>query len=364
MASSVQSNLEAAAAALGVEISDSPDNFPQEQPQQVEQQEAQVVETQPTAQVDIQPTEEAQSTESSLPTQPEAVEDVDLDSLVLNYYNEKFGTSLTTWDELNRSSAPEELTPSIPESVKVISDFVEKTGRSPLDWFRFQQLNPSEMDDLTVVKISLANENPDLTPKELDLLLDRKYKLDDSRFDEAEVEYSQLQLKMDAKRARKEIDDVRNGYQLPVVNEEASGVQSPIDENWVSSMSRTVDNMEGLTFEVAKGKEFTFSLDDKYKGTLKDKNAQLDQFFDPYVDTNGEWNHELLSSHRAIIDNIDAIVSAAYAQGLGEGQRKIVEKAANIDASSPVQQATDKNPLEQQIINAFMGGDKMMRFKK
>ena len=363
MASSVQSNLEAAAQALGVDISDSYDDV-QPQTQQTAPIESPAVE-EPIAQESetINAPEEAQSSESSLSPQAEPEVPEDIDSMMLNYLNEKFGTSLTSLNDFNAPQVQQEPVSSVPESIKVIADFVQQTGRSPEDWFRYQQMNPSEMDDTTVVRISLASENPDLTARELDLLMERKYKLDEDRYDESEVEYSKLQLKLDAKKARKEIDDVRNGFQLPIKEETAPETTSPIDENWVSSMSRVVDNMEGLTFEVAKGKEFTFSLEDQYKTNLKDKNVQLDQFFDPYVDESGNWNHELLSSHRAIIDNIDALVSAVYAYGLSDGQRKIVEKAANIDASSPTQQTRDSNPVEEQIINAFLGGDKMMRFK-
>ena len=77
-----------------------------------------------------------------------------------------------------------------------------------------------------------------------------------------------------------------------------------------------------------------------------------------------EWNHELLSSHRAVIDNIEGIVRAAYQYGLGKGQKKIVERAANIDATSPNQQSKgETSQLENQIMNALFKNDGMMRFK-
>ena len=366
MASSVQSSLEQAASAMGVEISDTPnfesDAQPQEsQPQEVNEVQEEVQESvQEPVQEDIeQPVAE---TESSLTN--EVDEDVDIDSLMLQYYNEKFGVEHNSWEDI-QPSTPQPEPNELPESIKVIADFVEQTGRSPEDWFRYQQLNPSEMDDMTVVRISLAQQNPDLNQSELDLLISRKYKLDENRFDNDEIEYSKLQLKLDAKTARQEIDNVRNGFKLPVQTETAQEVQSPIDDNWVSSMSNTVDNIEGLTFELGGGDEFTFTLEDNYKSQLKDKNTRLDEFFDPYVNDQGDWNHELLSSHRAVIDNIENIVNAAYQYGLGKGQKKIVERAANIDASSPNQQSKgETNQVEKQIMDAlFKGGDSLMRFK-
>ena len=60
------------------------------------------------------------------------------------------------------------------------------------------------------------------------------------------------------------------------------------------------------------------------------RTLDFDEYFDPYVREDGSWDYDMLSSHRAVIDNIDKIVSAAYRQGMGDGQRGIVDKAANV----------------------------------
>ena len=53
------------------------------------------------------------------------------------------------------------------------------------------------------------------------------------------------------------------------------------------------------------------------------KNARLDEYFDSYVREDGTWDFDTLNSHRAIIDNIDAIVGSTYRQGLSDGQKNI-----------------------------------------
>ena len=40
----------------------------------------------------------------------------------------------------------------------------------------------------------------------------------------------------------------------------------------------------------------------------------------------------MLNSHRAVLNNIDQIVSAAYRQGQSDGQRGLVDRAANVSA--------------------------------
>ena len=50
----------------------------------------------------------------------------------------------------------------------MIAQFVEETGRSPQDWFAYQSLNPSEMDDVTAVRVQMASEYPNLAPEEVE----------------------------------------------------------------------------------------------------------------------------------------------------------------------------------------------------
>ena len=148
------------------------------------------------------------------------------------------------------------------------------------------------------------------------------------------------------------------------VKQEASQeeVQSPIDENWIRTMSQEVDSLEALSFELGD-QEFNFGINDQYKSSLKDKNARLDEFFDQYVDDNGSWNFELLNSHRALVDNIDEIVNSIYKQGLSDGQRKLVETAANVDVSSPrPAQSKAADSVAAQIFN-YMNSNDGLRLK-
>jgi hypothetical protein len=65
----------------------------------------------------------------------------------------------------------------------------------------------------------------------------------------------------------------------------------------------------------------------------------------------------------AVVDNIDAIVKSAYQQGLGDGQRNIVNKAANVSAAAPQQRVnTDSDPIIDQI-SKIMGVNNTLTFK-
>jgi hypothetical protein len=72
----------------------------------------------------------------------------------------------------------------------------------------------------------------------------------------------------------------------------------------------------------------------------------------------------MLNAHRAVIDNIDEIVKNIYNQGLSDGQRKLVEKAANVDATSPKPSNVPANDAVLEQLRAALGQvDNSLRFK-
>ena len=121
-----------------------------------------------------------------------------------------------------------------------------------------------------------------------------------------------------------------------------------------------------MQFDLGNDKTFTFTIDDNYKSELIDKNTRLEEYFDPFVRQDGTWDFDALSSHRAVVDNIDQIVSAAYRQGVGDGQKGLVEKAANVSTASP-QQGTNStpsaNPLAEQVKQIMSQNSSKMTFK-
>ena len=91
----------------------------------------------------------------------------------------------------------------------------------------------------------------------------------------------------------------------------------------------------------------------------------ITDYFDRYVDDYGNWDHDTFNSHQALIDNIDNIVASAYRQGLGDGQRGLVDRAANVSASAPAQASNqnDTNSLAEQVKNIMGANSNKMTFK-
>ena len=344
---------------------------PQQESQPVSEQPVQEqppVEAQPEqqeVQQEVQPEPQVEQQQETT-VQPERVEQPQysqdqIEGAVLEYMSERLGRDITSMDDL--VNTPQEQSP-LDGRVAAIAEFVEKTGRNPEDWFRYQSLNPSEMDDFTAVKVDMASKYPNLSSQEVNLLIKNNYKFDTEKDGEEQVQLSKLQLKIDAETARKNISEIREKYAAPEIQQEQP--QSFINDQWVSQMSKEVDQLTGLEFDLGNDKVFTFGLDETYRSDLKDKNAKLDEFFLDFVDQSGNWDFDALSSHRAVVDNIDKIVSAAYKQGVGDGQKGLVEKAANVSTASP-QQGTNstqtQSPLAQQVKDIMNQNSTKMTFK-
>lgn len=248
------------------------------------------------------------------------------------------------------------------ERIAAIAQFVEDTGRAPQDWFIYQQLNPSEMDDMTAIQVQMASDYPNLSQEEVATLMSSKYKLDPDLHTEDEVKLSQLQLKIDAQNARQAIDELRDQYAAPEVSE-SDDDSSPFDDSWYESMRVETDALDGVEFDLGNGSNFTFGLNDQYRQELMEKNTRLDEFFDPYVQQDGNWDYDKLNVHRAVIDNMEQIVQAVYKQGMADGQRGIVNQAANVSAQTPNQggQQSQEDNLTAQLRQA-LGGDTTWSF--
>ena len=304
---------------------------------------------------------EQKSLEETKSEESEDYNEEDVQSLVNDYLSKTLG--LTLEDISSRINTPAD----IDERIAPILQFVNDTGRSPEDWFRYQSLNPSEMDDLTVIKMQMMVDYPELTVDDVSMLVSNKYKTDADLYDENEVKMAQLQMKIDSGKARKDIQGVRDSYLMPVETtpqQVQSEPESIIDEKWVQSMSMDVDSLDAIDFDLSGGKVFSYGINDRYRENLKNKNAKLDEYFDQYVDNQGRWDFEKLSMHRTVVDNIDEIVKAIYQQGLGDGQRKVVESAANIQTKTPeLGNVVDgKDKIAEQVRNIMGRNDDMMRF--
>tara|TARA_B110000503_G_scaffold16830_1_gene24082 strand:+ start:9361 stop:10527 length:1167 start_codon:yes stop_codon:yes gene_type:complete len=285
--------------------------------------------------------------------------DNDIESAVFNYVSERLGREVKSFEDF---SQPQN---AMDERIQKIAEFVQNTGRAPEDWFKYQSLNPSEMDDLTAVRIKYSQDYPQLNFNEINTLIGAKYKMNPDEFSEDDIKVSALQLKIDGTDARKNIEEIRNTYAAPIQKETSEQPkESYFTKDWVQNMQRETTSFEGLEFDLGNGKNFNFGVGENYRKTLVDSHQNAENYLDRYKDTNGNWDYDSFNSHQTLIDNIDNIVSSAYRQGMGDGQRGLVDKAANVSTNTPSQNTAQNNTnsLAEQVKNIMGSNSNKMTF--
>lgn len=363
---SVESQMEQALTSAGFSVSDTPpaalmneaaEQFTEPAPVQTEAAPQAQEPTQPAGAPEPQAQGQLESEPSSL-TEPLSGEQF------MPFPDDVFGE--TPADDYSEMSDEDfsDMYAQLDPRIQVIADFVAKTGRSPEDWFRYQALDPSEMDDLTAVRINLASEYPNLSSEEVNLLLSSKYKMDDSVYSEDEIRLGNLQLKLDATKARTQMEQLREQFGLPEYEAQSTQeFESPFDEAWFRGMHQSLGELGQISFDLPNGKEFNFGVPESYRNELFRENANIDTYFDKYIDDQGNWDHDLWNMHRTVTDNLPNILQSIYQQGLSDGQRAIVERAANVDASTPVAPVQNqKSALAEQVLDA-LGRQQTLTFK-
>lgn len=375
--SDLNKDLESLVGDMGLSVSDQAPNElaqPAEQtqetpvesaPETVQEPVQEVQQTQEPEQVQEQTEAAVEQPQSSL--QEEEVSDEEMEAVMLEYLSERLGRQVSSLDEINGT---DNTSVEIDERVEAINRFVKETGRGVEDWIAYQSMDTSEMDDLSVMKMQLKNQyGQSATDSDIELLLQSKYTLDEDVYDESEIRLSSLQLKMDADKARQEIESLRESYKTK--EKQQAPVEEPVErivtDEWVNTMSAEVDALDGIEFQLSKDKSFTFGLDDSYKSQLKSKNEGIEDFFSSYVSDKGQWDFERWNMHQAVIDNIETILKTAYQQGLGDGQRGLVDKAANVQYEQPNQVGntgqSNTPSVEDQVRQALGLNDNGLTFK-
>jgi hypothetical protein len=295
-------------------------------------------------------------------TQSEYIEDYseeDVDEAVFDFLSERLGFEVNSYEDLLAEEEQQETV--LDERLEAIMDFVEETGRSPEDWFIYQQLNPSEMDDVTAIQVQMSSDYPNLSQEEIVTLMNNKYKLDPDLHSEDEIRVSQLQVKIDAQNARDAIENIRDQYAAPEYEEVVEN-DVPFDDEWYDAMEYETEALDGVEFDLGNGQSFTFGLNDNYRSELIEKNTRLDEFFDPYVQRDGSWDYDKLNVHRAVIDNMEQIVQSVYRQGMADGQRGLVNQAANVGMPTPNQGGQPQEDNLSKQLREALGGDSTWSF--
>ena len=350
---------DAFAAATGSKIVDDSQEQTQQQEAPVEQTTEQQVEQKPEQVVEQQ----EQSSLNNENNQSESDDEYYLtEGDLLDAFNEKFNSKYSSLDDVSNVMDKGQNQQFASEELQRLNDFVSKTGRNVVDFYKAYGSNYDEMSDEQIMRDSLKSSNPNLSKHELDLYFKSTYKADKDKYNEDEITLGNINLKKDAAKAREELKNLQESVKKPSENYLSQDEMNNIREDWLDNLDEEVDQLEGIAFELDdKGNEFTFKLDDQDRDNLYNSNSNLDGFFNRYTDESGEWNMEKLNMEMFILNNFDRIVRSVASQNKGAGREEIIKDIKN-PTYTPQQKTTErtsKTLLDQ--IEDELSGDRTPR---
>ena len=300
-------------------------------------------------------TEETNVDESQVSQQQEG-EEISDDEVVLQYLSEKLGRDLTSFDDLNTTTSTEtESNDFASDQLRVINEYVKNTGRTVQDYLNTQTVDLSNVSDDAVLKEYLRLDNPNLTEAELNDYMATTYKMDKEEYNERQMNAGKVQLMKDAKAASDYFNEVKEEYAMPTESEDSSISQEDREE-WISTMSAEVDDLDGISFAMNdQGEEFVYQLDDDARNEIKGYNSDLESFFDQYVDEGGNWDFDKLNTDMYILNNIDKIVRGVANQYRSKGTESVINEIKNPSFAqdkqdAPQKQQTTLEMLRKQIL--------------
>tara|TARA_B100001121_G_C18697243_1_gene625553 strand:- start:3738 stop:4871 length:1134 start_codon:yes stop_codon:yes gene_type:complete len=247
----------------------------------------------------------------------------------LRFINEQFKQEFDSIDSFSKALSSKK-TSFANEQIEKMNNFISETGRSMADYIRTQAVDYSKMSNEDVMRLTLKQENPELTLDEVNVLIDSKYKLGKDKYSEAEKTLGKIELKKDVANARKNLIEMQEKYRMPVENNDNSPEQEAAQKEWVNSMQSEVNEVESITFDINdSGEQFTFSLTDEHRKDLMDANSNLNSFFDQYIGEDGNWNFDKLNTDMFVLSNFQDIIRSVANQYRSKGTEQVVRDIKN-----------------------------------
>ena len=261
----------------------------------------------------------------------------------LKFINEQFKQNFDSIDSFNNALSTKK-TSFANEQIEKMNNFVSETGRSIADYIRTQAVDYSKMSNEDVMRLTLKQENPELSMDEVNVLIESKYKLGKDKHSDAEKTLGKIELKKDVANARKNLIEMQEKYRMPVENKkDNSAEQEAVRQDWVKNMSSQVDEVESITFDINdSGEKFTFSLTDDHRKGLVDANSNLNSFFNQYISKDGNWNFDKLNTDMFVLNNFQDIIRSVANQYRSKGTEQVVRDIKNPSFNNEPRQNVDQ----------------------
>jgi len=291
------------------------------------------------------------------------IESSDSTSDYMSELNQQLGSDFESIEQLvdrfnELSDSPKNESSYANEQLEAMDKFVRETGRSVNDFLRTQTVDYNEMSNDNVVKEYLRANNPDLSKEEIDVYFESQYK--SSEQEEGKITPQSVQLKKDASIARKELLETQDSYKMPKEGAYSSEEEQQLQQAFIENMSSEVDSVESIEFDINdSGEVFTYALSDEQKSSAKETAGNLDNYFDKYIDSEGNWDHDTLAMDMFVRDNFDAIVRAVANQYRSKGTEQVIDEIKNPSFTPEQKDVQGSKSILEQVSEQIYKGSSM-----
>lgn len=253
------------------------------------------------------------------------------------------------------------------DELKSINEWLRNNPNEDLDtFFKYRNLNVdkdinNKNEALDIIRLELKESNSELSPKEVDRLIKKRYKaLFDDSFDSEDEEYQDalLDLKLDAKNAKNQLAEKKSKYQVQTVDPQQIEQQRKAQEEALKQFHNQVEeSVRTYTEEPIKvgDTELKYMVGQDEQRFIEQSMKNSQDFFNSYLKKEDNGNvtvdYTRLRKDLLKITAFDKAVKMAYDQGMSTGRKQTVDNIDNVDTDLRKKQGTGaKKSIMEQIL--------------
>ena len=286
------------------------------------------------------------------------------DEVIISYINEKLGKKIEKLEELTKDSSIDD------PYIKELYEWRKKTGRPIEDWFKFQK-DYDKMSDLDVVRENLQYKYSDMTPDEIEVMLE-ELKPDelDSESEKLKKQVELKKLAHDARGALKELVSEFGTPQQSNVPKEVEeklkfidDIKHQIEENkveqekYINSLKKAAESINELDLALSD------KLSIKYRIPQNEKKDIIDFVTNAsdWKDENGRLIPEKIIADAVKVKHHEKMLKIAFEQGYNSGKEDEIKEINNINIGQPNNnpQTRSSKGVVIEGLDKFIGGQKI-----
>jgi hypothetical protein len=248
-----------------------------------------------------------------------------------------------------------EESPFVNEQVAKIDKYIREGGKLE-DYIRTQAVDYTKISDFDAIFESEKLKTPGMDADKLRILLEEEYGVPEDASDR-QKEIALAKMERDALQARKSLVEHQKEWSVPqVTTAEVSKKAAAAQEQWAETLSGVTEKVEKIDIKLNETSDFSFEVSPEERAKVKDGYTQLNNFWNRYVDKDGNEDTEKFVRDMIILENFEAIVRSAASKSKSDGKQDVVDTIKNPEFRAGKKSNDDTaKSIEDQAMDEFFG---------